>query len=55
MSAEPKVISDLSPIGNIAAVPNIMSVHPAVKAKRLYQEEHGREYEPKDYHGAQPP
>jgi tripartite-type tricarboxylate transporter receptor subunit TctC len=26
------VLSDLSPIGNIAAVPNIMSVNPAVKA-----------------------
>ena len=26
------VLDDLAPIGNIAAVPNIMSVHPAVKA-----------------------
>jgi tripartite-type tricarboxylate transporter receptor subunit TctC len=26
------VLNDLSPIGNIAAVPNIMSVHPAVQA-----------------------
>jgi hypothetical protein len=26
------VLSDLSPIGNIATVPNIMSVNPTVKA-----------------------
>ena len=29
------VLNDLSPIGNIAAVPNIMSVHPAVKANTM--------------------
>ena len=29
------VLSDLSPIGNIAAVPNIMSVHPGVKAATM--------------------
>jgi tripartite-type tricarboxylate transporter receptor subunit TctC len=29
------VLTDLSPIGNIAAVPNIMSVHPAVKANTM--------------------
>jgi tripartite-type tricarboxylate transporter receptor subunit TctC len=29
------VLADLSPIGNIAAVPNIMSVHPAVAANTM--------------------
>ena len=29
------VLSDLNPIGNIAAVPNIMSVHPGVKAANM--------------------
>ena len=29
------VLNDLSPIGNIAAVPNIMSVHPAVQAANM--------------------
>ena len=29
------VLNDLSPIGNIAAVPNIMSVHPVVKAANM--------------------
>jgi tripartite-type tricarboxylate transporter receptor subunit TctC len=29
------VLDDLSPIGNIAAVPNIMSVHPAVRAASM--------------------
>jgi tripartite-type tricarboxylate transporter receptor subunit TctC len=29
------VLDDLSPIGNIAAVPNIMSVHPAVQAATM--------------------
>jgi tripartite-type tricarboxylate transporter receptor subunit TctC len=29
------VLADLSPIGNIAAVPNIMSVHPAVRANTM--------------------
>ena len=29
------VLDDLAPIGNIAAVPNIMSVHPAVKAATM--------------------
>jgi tripartite-type tricarboxylate transporter receptor subunit TctC len=29
------VLVDLAPIGNIAAVPNIMSVHPAVKANTM--------------------
>ena len=29
------VLVDLAPIGNIAAVPNIMSVHPAVKASTM--------------------
>jgi tripartite-type tricarboxylate transporter receptor subunit TctC len=29
------VLTDLSPIGNIAAVPNIMSVHPEVKAATM--------------------
>ena len=29
------VLNDLSPIGNIAAVPNIMSIHPGVKAANM--------------------
>jgi tripartite-type tricarboxylate transporter receptor subunit TctC len=29
------VLDDLAPIGNIAAVPNIMSIHPAVKAANM--------------------
>jgi tripartite-type tricarboxylate transporter receptor subunit TctC len=29
------VLTDLAPIGNIAAVPNIMSIHPAVKAANM--------------------
>lgn len=29
------VLNDLTPIGNIAAVPNIMSIHPAVKAANM--------------------
>jgi tripartite-type tricarboxylate transporter receptor subunit TctC len=29
------VLGDLAPIGNVAAVPNIMSVHPAVKAANM--------------------
>ena len=29
------VLNDLTPIGNIAAVPNIMSIHPAVKAASM--------------------
>src|SRR4029079_18361339 len=29
------VLTDLAPIGNIAAVPNIMSIHPAVKAATM--------------------
>ncbi len=29
------VLGDLAPIGNVAAVPNIMSVHPAVKAATM--------------------
>jgi tripartite-type tricarboxylate transporter receptor subunit TctC len=29
------VLTDLSPIGNIAAVPNIMSVHPGVRAANM--------------------
>jgi len=29
------VLTDLAPIGNVAAVPNIMSIHPAVKAANM--------------------
>jgi tripartite-type tricarboxylate transporter receptor subunit TctC len=31
------VLTDIEPIGNIAAVPNIMSIHPAVKAGNMAQ------------------